>query len=143
MKRTVIMFMFGGFLYGLMEVIWRGYTHPSMFAAGGICVLMFGIINTRVGGRMPVIPRCLLGGAVITAVEFLFGLVFNVWLKMNVWDYSHLPLNLMGQVCVPFFLMWTALSFVGLYAERLLRFHMLGDIKYCAPKQEKVGAIAH
>ena len=55
-----------------------------------------------------------MSGAAVTGVEFAFGCVFNLVLKMNVWDYSHLPLNIAGQICPLFTLLWSALAVVGL-----------------------------
>lgn len=46
--------------------------------------------------------KCLVGMLIITGVELLFGLIFNIILKEHVWDYSGVPLNFLGQVCVPF-----------------------------------------
>ena len=34
-------FLFGGVLYVLIEVLWRGYSHYSMFIAGGLGFLLF------------------------------------------------------------------------------------------------------
>ena len=34
--KSVVMFLFGGFGYGLIEVLWRGRTHWSMVLCGGI-----------------------------------------------------------------------------------------------------------
>ena len=57
--------------------------------------------------------KCLVGMLIITGVELLFGLIFNIILKEHVWDYSGVPLNFLGQVCVPFSLIWFALSGVA------------------------------
>ena len=43
-------------------------------------------------------------------VEFLFGLLVNRVLHLHVWDYSALPLNIMGQICLPFSLIWFVLT---------------------------------
>ena len=55
---------------------------------------------------MPFWAAYLCGAAIISAIELGFGLLFNVRLGMNVWDYSAVPLNFMGQVCLPFALLW-------------------------------------
>lgn len=52
----------------------------------------------------------LLGSAVITSIELIFGIIFNVILKKNVWDYSKLPFNLGGQVCARYSVLWGLLS---------------------------------
>ena len=36
-KRFFLLFFIGGALYGLIEILWRGYTHPSMPVLGGLC----------------------------------------------------------------------------------------------------------
>ncbi len=52
----------------------------------------------------------ILGSAVITSIELIFGIIFNVILKKNVWDYSKLPFNLGGQVCARYSVLWGLLS---------------------------------
>lgn len=46
----------------------------------------------------------------VTGVEFIFGVVFNIMLKINVWDYSGMPFNLFGQVCLLYTFLWGVLS---------------------------------
>ena len=55
---------------------------------------------------MPAWAAYLCGAAIVSAVELAFGLVFNVRLGMNVWDYSTVPFNFMGQICLRFSLIW-------------------------------------
>ena len=50
---------------------------------------------------------CALG---VTAIEFIFGVVFNIWLKMGVWDYSNVPFNIMGQICPMFSILWVGVA---------------------------------
>lgn len=103
-----IFFGVGGFGYGLMEVIARGHTHPTMLFAGGICLLIMTKIATR--EKTNFFVKCFLCAAVITAVEFVFGYIFNIVLKMEVWDYSNKPYNILGQICPQFFLIWLLVS---------------------------------
>lgn len=50
-----------------------------------------------------------------TAVEYLTGFFYQKVARVCFWDYSHLPLNIGGNVCLPFSLLWGALALV-LYA---------------------------
>ena len=50
----------------------------------------------------------------ITGIEFLTGVVVNIVLKMNVWDYSAMPGNILGQVCLPYSLLWFFLTIPAL-----------------------------
>lgn len=43
--RPLILFGIGGILYYFIEIIWRGYSHWTMFLLGGICFLLVGLIN--------------------------------------------------------------------------------------------------
>ena len=37
---SLILFLFGGIGYSFIEVLWRGFTHWSMFLLGGFCYLL-------------------------------------------------------------------------------------------------------
>ncbi len=105
------MFSFGGIGYGLIEILWRGFTHPSMLTAGGICFVLFGFIGEKLKDTS-IFIKAILGSAVVTSIELIFGVIFNVFLKKNVWDYSQMPFNLKGQICLPFSLIWAFLSLI-------------------------------
>ncbi len=119
--RSLVIFLAGGFIYGAVEILYRGHTHPSMFVLGGICLLWVGGLNSFFGRTPPLWVQLLLGGVFITLAEFACGLVYNVWLGMKVWDYSKLPLNIMGQVCPMFFFAWVLLSFPAIIVEDVIR----------------------
>ena len=98
----------GAVLYGLIEVVARGYTHWTMALTGGTVMVLLNLINqTR---ELHILIKCLLGAAVITSLEFCVGMVSNVALGWNVWDYSDKPLNIWGQICPQFTLVWFFLS---------------------------------
>lgn len=98
----------GGFGYCAIEMVYRGRTHYSMFFAGAIILVTFYFIAKNFD--LPFGARCIIGMTLITGIEFIFGIVFNIWLKEGVWDYSGAPLNIMGQVCLPFSAIWLAMS---------------------------------
>ena len=116
MKRVnvnLIIFSIGAFGYGLLEILWRGYTHWSMLCAGGISLCGLSVIAEKFK-RVSKIIKAVLGGVFITVVEFLFGVVFNILLRKNVWDYSKMPFNLYGQICAVYSLFWILISFITL-----------------------------
>lgn len=114
MNRTVrknsLLFLAGSGLYPLLEVLWRGYSHASMALAGGVCLLLINAVCCEKMKRRSLPARCAIGSLIITVVEFLFGLLVNRVLHLHVWDYSALPLNIMGQICLPFSLIWFVLT---------------------------------
>lgn len=114
----VVIFGLGAIFYGLIEVVFRGYTHPTMLLAGGFCfVSMFFIDNLKIN----FIYKCIMSAIVITSIEFIFGCIFNLFLKYDVWDYSAEPFNLLGQVCLKFFLIWCLLSAGGILLSRFIK----------------------
>ena len=112
-KKYLIFFTVGGAGYAAIELLWRRRTHWTMILAGGICFVLFSVIAERLNGR-PLIFKAALGALGITAVEFFFGVVFNIILGMGIWDYSGVPFNLLGQICPLFTLVWCGLGFVFL-----------------------------
>lgn len=127
-QNYIVLFCVGAVCYGLTEVIWRGFTHPSMAVAGGICFLLLGLINSTFSGRLPFLVMCLIGAVMITAVEYVFGVFFNIVLGMNVWDYSRMPLNLFGQICLPFTAIWVIVSGAGIKLDSFLRSRLFGYV---------------
>lgn len=115
MKNYFIMFGLGAFAYGLLEVIWRGYSHWSMMIAGGLCFIVFSVISRRLRG-VHLLYKCILGSLAVTSVELIFGSIFNLTLHMEVWDYSNIPLNLYGQICLLFSVLWGFLSIAAIPA---------------------------
>ena len=115
----IAVFLLGACAYGTMEILFRGYTHWTMLITGGACVLTMyymwdWILN------LPVVLGALAGALIITFYEFFVGVLVNLKLGWQVWDYSSLPGNLWGQICPQFFLMWLLLSVPGLGLCRLL-----------------------
>ena len=102
-------FLLGGAAYVGLELLWRGRSHSSMFLAGGLCFLLLGWIRKL---PLPLLGRAALGAFGITAVELAAGLVFNR--DFSVWDYRHLPLNFMGQICLTYSLLWIPVSILGM-----------------------------
>ena len=118
-KLQFMMFSIGACGYGLIEVLWRGYTHWSMLGAGGICFMIFGSISEKLK-KASLLVKSIAGSAAVTAVEFVFGIVFNIILKKNVWDYSKMPLNIGGQICPLYSFLWMLLSLVCIpFASRV------------------------
>lgn len=123
MGELVIM-MLGGIGYVLVELLWRGRSHVTMFLLGGLCFWLIGRLDRK--GTVPLPAQACLGAAVVTALELLTGLVVNCWLGLDVWDYSTLPLNYRGQVCLYYSLLWIPLSAAAAVLEDGLRRMLFG-----------------
>ncbi|MDR0405329.1 MAG: putative ABC transporter permease [Clostridiales bacterium] len=108
-KENSIVYLVGAAGYTLLEVLWRGYSHWTMAVTGGLCFVVIYRANLRLEGK-GLLLKCLTGAAVVTAAEFAVGAVVNLALRWNVWDYSALPLNFLGQICALYSLIWFLLG---------------------------------
>ena len=111
MIKYFIIFTLGSTMYPLLEILWRGYSHFSMALAGGIGFLTLFFLSKKFK-NVNLIEKSLYGAISITIIELIFGIIFNIILKMNVWDYSSYPINFLGQICLEYFILWTFLSLV-------------------------------
>jgi uncharacterized membrane protein len=103
----------GGLVYGVIEILFRGRTHWTMTIAGGLCTVFLYLIAVR--SREALWKKWIMGGAVITTVEFLAGIAVNIVLGWNVWSYRGDWANLFGQICLLFSLLWIGLSVPGIW----------------------------
>ena len=102
LKNTAL-FCAGGGAYVGLELLFRGRSHSSMFAAGGLSLLLIGRLEQR-HPELPAGARHLLGAGIITAVELATGLLVNR--DYRVWDYRKVPGNFRGQICPLLTLLW-------------------------------------
>lgn len=110
-------FLIGAAVYPVIELMWRGYTHYTMALLGGICMLSLHFINISFEEKS-IFLRAFLGALMITCWELLFGVVLNIALGLDVWDYSSHSLNLFGQICAPYTFFWFLLCFPALFVSR-------------------------
>lgn len=117
----------GGLLYVLMELVWRGWSHWTMFGLGGICFIYLGLINEVLSWDTPLWMQLLFGVEGITFFEFLTGCIVNLGLGWNVWDYSNMPGNVLGQICPQYSLLWVPVSLIGIVLDDWIRYKTFGE----------------
>ena len=118
-----LLFYIGGFVYNIIEILWRVYTHWTMFIVGGMCFVSMGLLNEyKFSWKDSLIKQSLISAVVIIIFEFVSGCIVNLWLGWNVWDYSNLPFNILGQVCIYFFFLWIPLSAFGIWLDDWIRY---------------------
>lgn len=137
MKRVLkhlILFAIGGSIYILIEATYRHImnrppTHWSMFVLGGLAFLLIGELNEIFDWKMPFWIQDLIGTFITVSLEFVFGYILNIRLGLGIWDYSNLPFNLCGQICLPFALIWTLLVAVAIVLDDYLRYWLFDEDK--------------
>lgn len=123
------LWLVGGSLYYLTEILYRGESHPAMFIVGGLAFLFCGILNEGLSWDTPLIQQVLWADFGVTALEFVSGWFLNIQLDLHIWDYSLLPYNLMGQICLPYALLWLPLCLIGIVLDDYLRWKFFGEEK--------------
>lgn len=129
-----VLFLIGGTVYIIIEILWRKAmgshpTHWTMFILGGLCFLLVGAINECFPWETPMWKQCIIGTSIILLLEFVFGCILNLWLGLNIWDYSNTPLNLLGQISLPFAVAWYFLTALAIILDDWLRYWLFGEEK--------------
>ena len=127
--KYLFLFLVGGLAYCGIEMLWRGHTHWTMLIVGGLCFIFCGGINEWFDWNMPLWEQMLICAVGITAIEFVAGIILNIILQLNVWDYGNMPFNILGQVCLPFSFLWFLLSFVAIWLDDWLRYWLFNEEK--------------
>lgn len=127
--KYLTLFFIGGTIYVSLELIWRGWSHWTMFVLGGICFIALGLINEILDWDTPMILQMAIGCVIITTLEFITGCVVNLGLGWDVWDYSQYPLNFLGQISVRSSVLWYFLSAVGIVLDDTIRWKVFGEDK--------------
>lgn len=124
---SIAKILIGGSIYYMLETIARGYSHWTMFILGGICFLSCGLINRWLDDEVSVWKKMVLCMIAITVLEFITGIIVNVLLGWNIWNYSGMPLHILGQICVPFMFLWYVISYPALMLNKVFDYMMPGS----------------
>ena len=129
---SVLLWFWGGTVYFLLEVGYKiatGYPERISWTMLVVAILLCVPVE-RCGAELPwqcpLWCQALCCAVMVTSVEFLVGLILNLWLGLCVWDYSHLPFNVCGQICLQFSLIWWALCFAFIPVFDYLRYAVEG-----------------
>lgn len=126
--KYLVLLLIGGSIYYMIEVFARGFSHWTMFLVGGICFILIGIIN-EITPKMSLLKQMLLSAVIITVVEFIAGCILNIWLGMNIWDYTDEIGNIFRQICPKHTCYWFLLSSVGIVLDDYIRHFLFGEEK--------------
>ena len=85
--------------------------------------------NEHVEWDTPLIKQGIVGACIVTALEFVVGMIVNVYLGWGIWDYSNVPLNFIGQICLPFSIAWIAVSILAVVVDDWVRYFLFKEEK--------------
>ncbi|MBQ9934480.1 MAG: hypothetical protein IJO70_01410 [Lachnospiraceae bacterium] len=136
MKKKIIhdflILLTGGIVYFYFEIFVRGFSHISMFLLGGVCFLLVGkagnkLLNNENQLMIRMLMIMFISGMIITVLELITGFIVNVYLKLEVWDYSNINLNYKGQICLLYSLLWSLLGLPCVYFYGIIDKFILGN----------------
>jgi Predicted membrane protein len=117
----------GGIVYVFIELLYRGFSHWTMYIVAAISFILIGLINEYISWDMKLWKQMLIGACIVTFMEFISGYIINIKLGWQVWDYSNLPFNIMGQICLPFSIIWFFISLVAIVVDDYLRYWLFKE----------------
>lgn len=124
MARLFWYFLIYSFLGFLLEVLFARITRAPKQDRKCLLLLplcpVYGIGALLIVSLPPFIRRhgvllLVLGALSATAAEYFMDVFYEKVLKIRFWDYSALPGNLNGRVCLPFSAVWGLLSLALVY----------------------------
>lgn len=127
--KYLILGIIGGFTYVLIELLYRGHSHWSMFAVSAVSFILIGLINEFISWDMELWKQMLIGSGIVTILEFISGYILNIKLGWHIWDYSNVPFNILGQICLPFSIVWVFISLIAIIADDYLRYWLFDEEK--------------
>jgi hypothetical protein len=128
--KDLMLIIIMGIMYMGIEILWRGRTDISMMFVGGICGFLVGRLNEHPKFyERKMWEQCLTGTLITLCIEFVSGMILNVWLKLNIWDYSNLKYNLYGQICLTYAGWWFLLMPLAIWMDDYLRYKLFDEEK--------------
>ena len=91
--------------------------------------MCIGLLNESVKIKMSFVSQMVLSTFIITGLELITGLIVNVWLGWDIWDYSDLPYNYKGQICLLYSVLWFFASSVAIVMDDFLRYKLFHEEK--------------
>ncbi len=128
----MLLWVWVGTFYFLIEVVWKtAHGRPEAISwTMLVLAILLAVPLERFGAElpweMPLLLQSVICACGITVVEFVAGIILNIWLGLGVWNYSAMPGNLMGQICPQFFLIWIVASMIGIVMLDWMRYAIEG-----------------
>lgn len=125
--KKLILFSVGFFLYSLIEILFRGYTYFTMGILGGIILLLVDSINNKLSWNIDLIWQGVIGSFAITTCELVLGEILKILNISSMWDYSNMPFNYDGVICVPFSIIWIFISIIGILVADFINYYIFKE----------------
>lgn len=125
-NKSILLFLVGYCTYISIEVTYRNISYPIMGICGGLAILLLDKINDNISWNIDLCLQGLCGSALITFFELIIGeIALHTSLLPIMWDYSNVPLNFDGVICLPFSIAWFFLSILAIFLADAINYYVL------------------
>ena len=125
--KYIILFLVGYCVYIAIEVTFRNYSFPLMGIVGAVSFILIDRINEVMPWDTDLIIQSIIGSLIVTAFELVVGEGLKIFNQPPMWDYSSLPLNFDGVICLPFSLIWILLSAIAIILADSINYYLLHE----------------
>lgn len=132
--KNIILFILGFSFFITIECMFHALSGELAYSwvisglMGGVSLILVDKINdTWFGWDMQLLTQALIGGTIATSIEFIVGMIDRLLLHLYMWDYSSIPFNYKGIICLPFSLAWCALSIIAIFVGDAVRYYVFGE----------------
>lgn len=125
--KYLILFLVGYCVYIAIEVTFRNYSFPLMGIVGAISFILIDRINEVMPWDTDLIIQSVIGSLIVTVFELIVGEGLKFFNQPPMWDYSSLPLNFDGVICLPFSLVWVLLSAIAILLADAINYYLLHE----------------
>lgn len=127
-NKSILLFLVGYCTYISIEVTYRNISYPIMGICGGLSILLLDKINDNISWNIDLCLQGLCGSALITFFELIIGeIALHTSLLPIMWDYSNVPLNFDGVICLPFSIVWFFLSVLAIFLADAINYYVLDE----------------
>ena len=126
-NKNIVLFIVGFCVYITSEVLFRGYSYKAMGICGGLALIILNMINDKISWDLDLILQSCIGAAVITGMELVIGVVCMISGAAPMWDYSNMPFNFHGIICLPFFFVWMVMSVMGIFIADAIGYYIYNE----------------
>lgn len=127
-NKSILLFLVGYCTYISIEVTYKNISYPIMGICGGLAILLLDKINDNISWNVDLCLQGLCGSALITFFELIIGeIALHTSLLPVMWDYSNVPLNFDGVICLPFSIVWFFLSILAIFLADAINYYVLDE----------------
>ena len=125
--KYLTLFLVGYCTYIALEITYRGESYELMGILGGISFLSFDQINNRISWELDLLLQGCIGSAIVTGFEFIVGEGLKILNQPPMWDYSNMPLNYDGVICVPFSIIWILVTILAIFVADAYNYYLFHE----------------